>query len=270
MRKVSIIGGEGYVGKSLVTLFRNHPDFSVYIQEKDHQSVGIEKAEIAIICVPTPMDENGECDISIVREVLLESESKVFLIKSAIPPGTTDKLKMETGKRIVVSPEYIGEGKYPIPYWQGLPHPTDMSKHDFQIFGGDKADTNIMVDLFSPVLGPYCRFYQTTAKTAELVKYMENSFYATKIVFCHEFSKIAESFGVDYRDLRELWLADGRINRGSTIVFDQDSLGYGGKCLPKDISGIYNAALKAGYDSELLLQVMQSNKKLRGESDGKI
>jgi len=263
MKKICVVGGGGYVGKSIVNLFKNHPDYLVHIKEKGLKAVGADEAEVDIICVPTPMDEKGMCDISIVKEVLLESTAPIFLIKSAIPPGTANLLKKETGKRIVVSPEYIGEGQYPLPFWQGLPHPTDMSKHDFQIFGGSKRNTQYMVDLFSPVLGPYCRFFQTDSNTAELTKYMENCFIATKIVFCHEFSRIAKVFQVDYRELRELWLLDGRVNRGSTAVFDENNLGYGGKCLPKDISGIYHAAKKAGFTSDFLRQVVATNKELK-------
>jgi len=263
--KICIIGGRGYVGKSLVAFFNSHDSFTTYVKEKDYQAVGCDEAEIAIVCVPTQMAEDGFCDTSIVQKVVEECKQDIILIKSAVPPGTTDLLKIKTGKRIVVSPEYIGEGKYTMPYWQNLPHPTDMTKHDFQIFGGDRKDTNIFVELFSRILGPYCRFYQTNPVTAELTKYMENCFFATKITFCHEFSRIAEVFGVDYHELRELWLADGRVNRGSSAVFDMENRGYGGKCLPKDISAIYHAAKFLGHDSGFLKQVMQTNSELRGD-----
>jgi len=130
------------------------------------------------------------------------------------------------------------------------------------IFGGNRISTNYMVDLFTPIMGPYCKFIQTDSVTAEMVKYMENSFLATKIVFCHEFSLIAKNFGVDYRELRELWLLDKRIERGSSAVFN-NKLGFDGKCLPKDINGIYHAAKEHGFDSSFLKQVIKTNEELR-------
>jgi len=261
--KICVIGGAGYVGKAVVDLFECRDDFEVWSRDKGLTANYGNGAALAIVCVPTPMDKDGHCDTSIVEEVIAESDFPLYLIKSAVPPGTTDFLRAKLQKNIVVSPEYIGEGSYPMPFWEGIPHPTDMSRHDFQIFGGEKKDTTRMVEIFSKVLGPYCRFFQTDSKTAELTKYMENCFFATKITFCHEFSRIAETFGVDYNELRELWLADGRVNRGSTAVFDKSKLGYGGKCLPKDISGIYHAAKERGFESKLLKEVMETNRSLR-------
>lgn len=260
MKKIAVIG-YGYVGQAIKSLL--HEKYLVMVKEVDHSYERVNQCEMGVVCVPTPMKEDGTCDTSIVEKVITESDIDFFLIKSAIPPGTTDRLIKETGKRIVVSPEYIGEGKYPIPYWEGLPDPLDMKKHNFQIFGGAREDTQKMVEYFTPVLGPYCKYFQTDARTAEMVKYMENSFYATKVVFCHEFYRMARAFGIDYHELRELWLLDGRINRGSTAVMDPDNLGFGGKCLPKDINSIYQAAKEAGFNSKFLKQVIETNESLK-------
>lgn len=267
MKEICVIGSDGYVGQSIVNLFKNHPGYLVKTIEKESRSADLTKVDLAIICVPTPMKTDGSCDTSIVEGVLRNTDFPLYLIKSAVPPGTCSKFGKLLVKNIVVSPEYIGEGRYPTPWWEGIPHPTDVSKHDFQIFGGVKRNTTKVVDLFTPVMGPYCKYIQTDFKTAELVKYMENSYYATKVVFCHTFSKIAKTFGVDYNELRELWLLDKRVNRGSTAVFDKDKLGYGGKCLPKDISAIYTAAKEAGYQPDLLWQVMKVNAQLGGPDD---
>jgi len=137
-----------------------------------------------------------------------------------------------------------------------------MKLHEFQIFGGEKKDTQDMIDWFTPVIGPYCKYIQTDTKTAELVKYMENSFLATKVAFCHEFFRIAELYDIDYRELRELFLLDKRCERGSTAVFN-NKLGYDGKCLPKDISGIYHFVKEQGLESKILKGVMDTNKELR-------
>ena len=187
-------------------------------------------------------------------------------IKSTIPPGTTDALIKKYEKPIAFSPEYIGESTYVTPWWKDIGYidPKDMKKHDFFIFGGDRLVTSGVLQFFKMVMGPVTKYIQTDAKTAELTKYMVNSWGATKVMFCNEFARIAETFGVDYDELRELWLLDGRVNRMHTAVF-KDKRGFGGKCFPKDINGIVNAVESAGYHPELLKEVIKSNARIRDE-----
>jgi len=70
----------------------------------------VQGVDIALVCVPTPSQHDGSADISAVREVCGWLDAEVICIRSTVPPGTTDALRAETGKRIVFSPEYIGEG----------------------------------------------------------------------------------------------------------------------------------------------------------------
>jgi UDP-glucose 6-dehydrogenase len=87
---------------------------------------------------------------------------------------------------------------------------------------------------------------------------MENSFLATKVIFCNEFADIAAAFGVDYNELRELWLADYRIGRSHTDVYP-NKRGFSGKCLPKDTSALVHSSEKAGFIPELLKEVRRIN-----------
>lgn len=258
MKKICIVG-MGYVGKAVKELLKNH--YIITEREVDDNYDSMNMTDLSVICVPTLSTSDGKCDTSIVEKVIIESNAPLYLIKSTVPPGTVDKLKLKTNKRIVFSPEYIGEGGYAVPFWKEIPDPTDMKHHNFQIFGGDIKDTSEIINIFSKVMGPYCKYHQTDAKTAELVKYMVNSFIATKIVFCHEFFRIAENFGIDYNELRELWLLDQRVSRGFTSVFDK--LGYDGKCIPKDISALYEASKNSGFTSDFLRQVMKTNEQLK-------
>jgi UDP-glucose 6-dehydrogenase len=99
---------------------------------------------------------------------------------------------------------------------------------------------------------------QTDARTAELTKYMENAFLATKVAFCNQFYDLAGAMGVDYNELRELWLMDPRIGRSHTWVYPDDR-GFGGKCLPKDLAAIIAASEAYGADTELLKAVQRAN-----------
>ena len=260
MKKVCIIGN-GYVGQAMVKLMEKR--YLVSIKEIDDNYDNVNQSDLAIVCVPTEMKEDGTCDTSIVEEVIFNSNAPYYLIKSTVPPGTT-KFINSLNKRVVFSPEYIGEGNYPTPHWNGIPHSTDMLLHEFMIFGGNRKYTNMMVDFFTPILGPYCRYIQTDSTSAELTKYMENTYLATKVAFCHEFSRIVNTYGKDYKEVRELFLLDKRCERGSTIVFE-NKLGYGGKCLPKDISAIYQDSKEKGFESNLLKQVMKTNEELKND-----
>lgn len=267
-KKIGIVG-LGYVGTAMRNFFKDH--FETYfidpVLPNSNSKNEINTCDLAVVCVPTPMSANGEVDLSHVEEVLSWLNTPVILIKSTIPPTTTDSLKSKYGKRIVFSPEYIGEGKYVVQWWKdkNYPHPTDMKYHDFQIFGGERKDTNYVIEFFKKVLGPEVKYIQTDSKTAELVKYMENSWGATKVTFCNEFAKIAEVFGIDYNELRELWLLDGRVERMHTVVFE-DNRGFGGKCYPKDVNGIVKQSENFGYKPELLTAVLEVNKKIRNEA----
>ena len=89
---------------------------------------------------------------------------------------------------------------------------------------------------------------------------MENAFLAVKVSFCNEFYDIAAAYGIDYDQLREIWLMDPRINRSHTFVYD-DHRGYGGSCLPKDMFAIQSIATKAGVSCEIIDASIMKNKK---------
>ena len=211
------------------------------------------------------MRKDNTCDTSIVEDVIKNSNHDYYLIKSTIVPGTTERLVKNTKKKIAFSPEYIGEGKYEIPFWKDMPHPTDMKLHNFHIFGGTRSVTKKWVEVWQRVAGWSPTYAQTDSTTAELVKYMENSFLATKKIFCDEFYNIAESLGVDYNELKELWLLDGRMGRSMTLIYPE-SRGFDGKCLPKDVNAIVKRVEEEGYNPALLKQVLNSNKKFRDET----
>jgi UDPglucose 6-dehydrogenase len=257
--KIGIIGF-GYVGKAMYELLKNHYEILIYDPAKEDSNTKeeINKCDLGIVCVPTP-DSHDRCDTSIVKETIDWLETPLILIKSTVEPTTTSKLIQETGKHIVFSPEYIGEGKYFQPFWK-YPHPTEIKYHSFQIFGGDKKDCSQLVDIFKKVMGADVVYSQTDSTTAECVKYMVNTWGAMKVTFANEWFEIAKGFGVDYNELRDLFLLDGRTEKIHTLVFP-DKRGFDGKCFPKDLNAIIFASRTTGYDPRLLEEVNNSNKK---------
>jgi UDPglucose 6-dehydrogenase len=274
-KKIAVIG-YGYVGQSVADFFKEK--FSVFvhdpakfIDERYDDALGlttgaslkaVSSCDLAIVCVPTPMSKNGSVDTSIVAGVVGSIKTPLIMIRSTVPPGTTDLLGKKSGKRIIFSPELIGEGKYPVPYWKDYPHPTDMRYHTFSIFGGKRADTSAALQFFKTVAGAEMRYIQTDSRTAELFKYTDNAFLATKVTFVNELYDISKAFGVDYDELREIWLLDGRVGRSHTAVHP-DARGFGGKCLPKDVTGLVKAAEDAGFEPKLLKAVLSTNEQFR-------
>lgn len=203
--------------------------------------------DYAIIAVPTPKSDGGSADLSFVKDAISSVKASIYLIKSAVPPTTTDSLKKEyPGKHICVSPEYQGATQHAL---QG---------EDFLIVGGDREDTDKVVELWQYIFTGKLRTYQTTAVAAELCKYMENSFLATKVVFCNEFYRIAKAFGVNYSELRELFVADPRVNKSHTFVY-KDYPFYDSKCFNKDLPAIVAASKEKGYDAPFIQSVIDVN-----------
>lgn len=258
MKRVGIVG-HGYVGKGMSMLF--HPAFDVkpYDVATQPNRDAVMGVDLAVICVPTPMKEDGSADISAVEESVAFLDAPLILIKSTVPPGTTDMLAAKYGKAVHFSPEYMGEPTNYVPPWK-YPDPRDARMHSWVTVGGPKASE--VLDYFLAVMAVDARYVACTALEAELAKYMENCYFATKVTFCNEFARIADAFGVDYKKLRELWLLDPRMEADHTAVF-RDKPGFGGKCLPKDLHAIVAAATDKGYHPELLASVWRANQMLR-------
>jgi len=251
------ICGYGYVGQGYYKAF---PEAIIYDEPK---KIGfkkeVNKCDLAIIAVPTPTLEDGRCDISIVEDVISWVETSLILIKSTIPPGTTDELKKKYNKRICCSPEFIGEGKYYVSPWR-YPDPLNPISHTFQIIGGDKKDADEIVGILCEKLGPEKFYYIIDAVEAEIIKYMENAWIATKVSFCQEFYNLCQIFGVSYNKVREGFLLDSRVERMHTSVFPHKRK-WDGKCLSKDIDAIIKKAEEKGYSMDLLKQVVANNNK---------
>lgn len=258
MARTAIIG-MGYVGTGMLKIF---PDA---IQFDEPRGIGtredVNKCEMAIVCVPTNSTESGALDMSIVEEVVSWLETPVILIKSALNPGTADRLMKETGKRIVISPEYLGEGHYYTP--PKYPDPQNALSHGFVILGGNPNDCSYVADFMTPTMGPTTRFRFMTAMEAEIVKLAENSWAQMKVSFANELRELCEAAGANWHQVREGWVDDPRVELMHTAVF-KNARGYSGKCLPKDGKAFVAFSEKVGYEPLLMKAVIESNKRRVG------
>ena len=224
--KIGIIGF-GHVGKAMNGLFKNA---IIYDKLKNiGTKEDINSCDVSFVCVPTPMNNNGSCNTSIVEEVVSWCESKVIVIRSTVKIGFTDYLSSKYNKRIVFQPEYYGET---------VAHPfVNLSDRTWLSFGGNPKDINEVIKAYQTVLNANIQILQAPSKEVEMAKYMENSFFALKVTFCNEMFDLCRKMNIDYNQVREIWIADPRIGRFHTFVYE-DNRGYGGSCLPKDISSL--------------------------------
>lgn len=258
MKKIEIIG-YGVVGQGMAELFEKSFTIDIYDPHKYPYLQMSTDSDLSIICVPTPMKEDGTCDTSLVEESVRKCNSPLILIKSTVPPETTEYLAKKYNKNICFSPEYMGESSYYTPFWK-YPDPENAASHTFVVIGGDKASK--IVNFFMKVMSVDTVYHLCSSTEAELIKYAENTFFATKVTFCNEFYDICKAFNVDWKGVREGWLLDPRINKNHTLVFE-DNRGFGGKCLPKDTNAIIRAAEEKGCNPILLKAVLEANDNVR-------
>lgn len=239
MKNSVVIIGYGNVGRNLsVELERLQADI-----EDKYKNIHSEnkKHSFGFICVDTPL-KNGELDTTEVKNAILENDCDIYIIKSTCPIGTVDRLKKETGKRIIFSPEYYGTTQH-----------CNNFNFDFTILGGDKDDCRAVVQLFQKCYDARHTFRITDSRTAELVKFMENSWLATKVSFCDSFYNICKKNGLSYEELRELFILDPRVNPSHTFVYE-DKPYWESHCLDKDVPHIANSE-----DNELLKSIIKFN-----------
>ena len=233
------IVGYGAVGRGIHQLF---PDASPF---DPPQGIGtreeVNACRFAFVCVPTPMARTAAATRRSSRRPSSWIEVRVH--RPSLDRASRDhrRLRAATGKAIVFQPEY-GPAETP-------DHPfNDLREGSLGDPRRRARDTVPVADLYKTVFNADFVIQQTDAKTAELTKYMENAFLATKVTFCNEFYDIAEAWA----STTTSYASSGSSIRGSaaaTPSCSRDSRGFGGRCLPKDLSSIIDIARRAGVDA---------------------
>lgn len=246
MFKNILIIGYGIVGHNLYKELETIKPHIIDKYKPEVTTAGRSNYDVGFICVDTPLVD-GLVDITEVKNAILENDCDVYCIKSTCPVGTIDKLSKELNKNIVFSPEYYGNTKNCNNY-----------KFDFTILGGDRDSCTKVIQAILPCYDGRHIFKITDSKTAELVKFMENSFLATKVSFCQSFYNICKEENISYEELRELFVLDPRVNPSHTFVYE-DKPYWDSHCLNKDVPSIANQ-----YNNELIQNIISFNEKQKG------
>jgi len=237
------IYGLGWVGRSMKELF---PD--AWVHDPALGLIEDRVADVAIICVPTPLAEDGRLDCSIVESVIRECREPLILLRSTVMPGTSDRFQ---GKHIVCQPEYLGET---------VDHPLfDQGSRQFMILGGRQDDRARIIELYQRVYNASIRIRQVTNYEAEVIKLSENRAIAFKVAQCQELYDSCVAAGLDYNTIREaVYGDDPRFNLLWTFVYP-DARGFNSKCIPKDVYAWKAWAESIGYFPALTTAMLEEN-----------
>jgi len=220
--------------------------------------LSIRESEVIFIGVGTPPKDNGEADLSFVENVVKEicknlNGYKVIVTKSTVPIGTNrwikDYIKKETNSDnfdVVSNPEFLREGKAIIDFF----HP------DRVVIGYEtEKSKEIIKDIYRPLYLIETPFVWCNYETAELIKYANNAFLATKITFINQIANLSEAIGADVIQVAKAMGMDGRISP----KFLHAGAGYGGSCFPKDTKSLVKIGEKHNVNMSLVREVIHSN-----------
>lgn len=245
----TLICGYGIVGKHLKEEFKFAETYDPDVDMKaDYTKPPKQKFDIAFVAVPTP-DNHGKCDTKYVEQAIQEINADIFVLKSTVPPTTTDELCKRFNKKIMFSPEYYGATQFA------------NAGGDFVILGGDEELYHKIRTLYELVKGADFTIYHVKSTEAEIIKYMENCYLGLKVIFCNQFKDIADLYGVSYSAIRDGFVLDKRVGKSHTFVYD-DYRGYDSKCLNKDIPAIISAIKEKGFSNTFIMETVENINKL--------
>jgi GDP-mannose 6-dehydrogenase len=229
-------------------------------------SQAIRETELSFVCVGTPSQANGNLDLRYIRRICEQigealkskNERHTIVIRSTILPGTMRKivipiLEKSSAKKAAIefgvcnNPEFLREGS---------------AVNDFRcppktVIGElDQASGDALATLYQKVDAPLIR---TDLETAEMVKYVDNSWHALKIGFANEIGNICKSLGLDAHQVMNIFCNDRKLNISAAYLLP--GFAFGGSCLPKDLRALSYMGKMNDLDLPILNSILPSNEK---------
>jgi len=270
--KLGVIG-QGFVGTAVTEGMSHCYDMVTYDKDPNKSCTEkslydvINKTEVVFLCVPTPMYKSGACDLSIVHNAMKEISSVcrelkkhvTVVLKSTVPPGTTETLNelYKYNADIVFNPEFLTEANAN----------DDYKNQNRIIVGGERPHTSQIKQIFAKAF-PKVPIIKTSSTIAEMVKYVTNTFLATKVSFANEMYQISKALDIDYDKVIEYARYDDRLGQSHWSVPGPDGdFGYGGHCFPKDVAALTYLATALGVDPIVLCGTAYKNNDVRTDFD---
>ena len=273
MYKIGIIG-KGFVGSAVANGFSPSTGFDceTRVYDKDPNKCvdtlpdTVNNSDFLFISVPTPSSKSGNIDLSILKSCLEEiskvvdpDKSPIVLVRSTVVPGTTKNLVNDyPNLNIVFNPEFLTERSA---FY-------DFISQARVILGGDVNDVQKTAKLYKDRFGESISVVETDFETAELIKYMCNTYFATKVSFMNEMYNLCKAIDGDWDKAVEGFVRDGRVGHSHVNVPGHDGkFGFGGSCFPKDVQALISFAKENNINLNVLEGTWKTNLEVRPEKD---
>lgn len=223
----------------------------------------VKNSDISFICVGTPSAENGHLNLNYIYqtakeigEALKDKDAfHIVVIRSTVFPGTNAKIseiiENESGKHrnvdfaVVSNPEFLREGTAV----------NDYLNPPLTVLGSSCSKAiDVMKELYAPMNAP---IEVVSIEVAEMIKYVNNSYHALKVVFANEVGQICKKLGIDSHEVMRIFCMDKQLN--ISPYYFKPGFAYGGSCLPKDLKGLKTLAHDLYLDTPVLASIDESN-----------
>ena len=227
-------------------------------------AAAVAQCDVLMVCVGTPGQANGSLDLTYVRRVVQQigeqlaagGSHKVVVIRSTLLPGSMQSvvvplleqyshLKAGTDFGVCINPEFLREGSAIYDY----DHPPKTV-----IGASDERAAGIVRELYAALDAP---LILTDLRTAEMVKYIDNSWHALKVTFANEIGRLCKAMGVDGRLAMRFFCMDTKLNVSSAYL--RPGFAFGGSCLPKDVRALTYQGRLLDVETPVLGSILPSN-----------
>ena len=227
-------------------------------------AAAVADSEVVLVCVGTPGQANGSLDLTYVRRVVQQigeqlaatAYYRVLVIRSTLLPGSMQSvvipiLEQSSGGKagkdfgVCINPEFLREGTAIYDY----DHPPKTV-----IGASDERAASLVRELYAALTAPVI---MTDLQTAEMVKYVDNSWHALKVTFANEIGRLCKAMGVDGRLVMELFCMDTKLNVSNAYL--RPGFAFGGSCLPKDLRALTYQGRSLDVDTPVLGSILASN-----------
>lgn len=239
------IVGYGMVGQAVANAF--HLDQFVvdpkHFPENTLADLIENEPEVIFVCVPTDDGDDFKTLLTTIDQIQAMNYQGIVVVKSTVLPHILE------GYDVVYNPEFLSRATAN----------EDFQRPEYLILGGNEDKCNYLLGLYDvySTVRPH-RIFITSIETAALVKYMMNSFFATKVTFMNQMYDVAKEMGADFDRASDIVSHHPWFGSNHNTVPGHEGRGFAGPCLPKDTKALYNY-----YKPELLGKVLELNDQYR-------